>query len=113
MKRPLAPGGDLPRQRQSASYRWMAALLLLVTIALYWPATRNDFVNFDDPDYVTANPLVQRGVTWEGVKSAFSTPTASNWHPIAVLSHMVDCQVFGLRAWGHHLTNVVLHAINA
>ena len=90
----------------------MAVLLVLVTIALYWPATRSDFVNYDDPVYVTANPHVQGGLTWEGVKWAFGNPVSRNWHPLTVLSHMLDCQLFGLNPWGHHLTNVLLHALN-
>ena len=93
---------------------WLvAALLVLVTIALYWPATGHDFVNYDDPSYVTANPHVQGGLSWEGVRWAFSNPVCCNWHPLTVLSHMLDCQVFGLKPWGHHLTNVLLHAFNA
>ena len=91
----------------------MAALLALVTMALYWPAMRCDFVNFDDPDYVTANQQVQGGLTWAGVKWAFLNPVSCNWHPLTVLSHIVDCQLFGLKPWGHHLTSVLLHALNA
>ena len=91
----------------------MAALLVLVTIALYWPATGHDFVNYDDPDYVTGNPHVQGGLNWEGVKWAFLNPVSSNWHPVTILSHMLDCQRYGLNPWGHHLTNVLLHALNA
>ena len=91
----------------------MAVLLVLVTIALYWPATRCDFINYDDPDYVTANPHVQGGLNWEGVKWAFSnTEQASYWAPLMWLSHMLACQFFGLNAWGHHLINVLLHAAN-
>ena len=63
--------------------------------------------------YVTANPHVQGGLTWEGVKWAFLNPVCCNWHPLTVLSHMLDCQLFGLKPWGHHLTNVLLHALNA
>ncbi len=93
---------------------WLAAaLLVLVTIALYWPATRCDFVNTDDPDYVTANPHVLGDLNWEGVKWAFLNPVSCNWHPLTVLSHMVNCQLFGLNPWGHHLTNVLFHALNA
>ena len=91
----------------------MAVLLALVTIAVYWPATRCDFVNYDDDVYVTENAHVQSGLTWEGMKWACSNPVAANWHPLTVLSHMLDCQVFGLNPWGHHLTNVLLHALNA
>ncbi len=90
----------------------MAALLALVTIALYWPATSHDFVNFDDNLYLTENPHVQGGLNWAGVKWAFSNPVAGNWHPLTMLSHMLDCQLFGLKPWGHHLTSVLLHAVN-
>ena len=92
---------------------WLiAALLLLVTIAIYWPATRGDFVNYDDDLHVTANAQVQKGLTWESVKWALLTPVNCIWHPVTVLSHMADCQLFGLNPWGHHLTSVLLHAVN-
>ena len=90
----------------------MAVLLALVTTVIYWPATRHDFVNFDDDLVVTANVHVQNGLTWENVKWAFCNPVDSNWHPLTVLSHMLDCQLFGLRPWGHHLSSVLLHAVN-
>jgi Flp pilus assembly protein TadD len=90
----------------------MAALMALVTIALYWPAMNHDFVNCDDTIYVTENPHVQGGLSWEGVKWAFCNPVSSNWHPLTMLSHMLDCQMFGLNPWGHHLTSVLLHAVN-
>jgi tetratricopeptide (TPR) repeat protein len=93
---------------------WLLAVLLaLVTIALYWPATRHDFVNYDDRFYVTENVQVQNGLTLESIKWAFLNPVSSNWHPVTVLSHMLDCQLFGVKPWGHHLTNVLLHALNA
>jgi hypothetical protein len=91
----------------------MAALLVLVTIALYWPATGHDFINYDDNDYVLDNTHVTSGLTLENARWAFRSGYASNWHPITWLSHMLDCQVFGLNSWGHHLTNVLLHALNA
>ena len=91
----------------------IAVLLVLVTIALYWPVTGDEFVNYDDPDYVTANPPVQGGLNWEGVKWAFLNPVCRNWHPLTVLSHMLVCQISGLNPWGHHLTSVLLHALNA
>jgi protein O-mannosyl-transferase len=93
---------------------WLMAVSLgLVTIALYWPATGHDFVNYDDPDYVTENPHVRGGLNWAAVKWAFTNPVCCNYHPLTVLSHMLDCQLFGLNPWGHHLINVVLHALNA
>ena len=90
----------------------MAASLALVTIVLYWPATRCGFVNFDDPDYVTNNVYVQNGLTLEGIKWAFLNTVSANWHPLTVMSHMLDCQLFGLKPWGHHLTSLLLHAGN-
>jgi len=93
---------------------WLMAVgLVVVTIALYWPATRGNFVNYDDDLYVTSNVHVQNGLTWEGIKWACLNPVCWNWHPLTVVSHMADCQLFGLKPWGHHLTNVLLHALNA
>jgi protein O-mannosyl-transferase len=91
----------------------MAALLVLGTMALYWPATRCDFVNLDDDLVVTSNVHVQNGLTLENLKWAFFNPLFINWHPLTALSHMLDCQLFGLQPWGHHLTSVSLHALNA
>jgi protein O-mannosyl-transferase len=91
----------------------LAALLALVTMALYWPALRCGFVNFDDDVYVTENPHVQSGLTWAGVKWAFgNTQQGAYWAPMMWLSHQLACQVFGLNPWGHHLINVLLHAVN-
>ena len=91
----------------------MAILLAVVTIALYWPATGHDFVNYDDNMYVMENTHVTSGLTLENARWAFRSGYAANWHPVTWLSHMLDCQVFGLNPWGHHLTNVLLHALNA
>ena len=91
----------------------MAVMLLLVTIAPYWPATQCDFVNYDDSDFVTANLHIQGGLSWEGVKWAFSnTEQAAYWAPLMWLSHMLAWQLFGSNPWGHHLINVLLHATN-
>jgi tetratricopeptide (TPR) repeat protein len=92
---------------------WLAAAgLALLILALYWPAARCAFVNYDDPDYVTANVQVQKGLTWENIKWAWANTVASNWNPLTVLSHQLDCQLFGLNSAGHHLTSVLLHALN-
>ena len=99
--------------RKSPLLRWLPALaLVLVTIAVYWPATQCDFVNYDDDAYVLANGRVQNGLTWENVQWACWHPVSCNWHPLTVWSHMAVCQVCGLKPWGHHFTNVVLHALN-
>jgi protein O-mannosyl-transferase len=93
---------------------WLiAALLVLGTTVLYWPATRCDFVILDDGINVSGNIYVQKGLTWEGTRRALFNPVNSLWQPVATLSHMAVCQVFGLNPRGHHLTNVLLHALNA
>ena len=90
----------------------MAALLALVTIALYWPVTGYDFLNYDDPVFVTSNARVQDGLNWEGVKWAFGPNEGDYWHPLTWLSLMLDASFFGQRAGGFHFTNVALHAAN-
>jgi hypothetical protein len=86
--------------------------LVLIVVACYWPAVRLGFVNFDDPLYVTENRHVQAGLTWEGLLWAFQDVGSSNWHPLTWLSHMLDWTLFGAEAWGHHLTNLILHGLN-
>ncbi|MFN7139674.1 MAG: tetratricopeptide repeat protein, partial [Limisphaerales bacterium] len=92
---------------------WLIPLLLvIVSLLVFWPATGNDFVNYDDPDYVTRNAWVQKGLTVEGVKWAFTSGHASNWHPLTWLSHMLDWQLFGENPKGHHFTSILFHALN-
>ncbi|MGA2750815.1 MAG: tetratricopeptide repeat protein [Verrucomicrobiota bacterium] len=96
---------------------WRVAAVCLVlglgTVALYSPAFHFGFVNYDDQMYVTANGHVNRGLTAEGVRWAFQAGYAGNWHPMTWLSHIMDCQVFGPKAGGHHGTSVLLHALNS
>jgi tetratricopeptide (TPR) repeat protein len=109
--------------------RWPMCLgLALLTLAAYWPTAQNDFVNYDDSDYVTANSHVQTGLNWQNTCWAFTTGHASNWHPLTWLSHGLDCQIFGPttpaeRAWlatrspeqqagAHHLVNLAFHLAN-
>src|SRR5437773_2448070 len=91
---------------------WVCLLLALFTTAVYWPVAKHGFINLDDPDYVTMNPRVEAGLTVEGIGWAFTSAYSSNWHPITWLSHMLDCQLYGLKPAGHHLTNLVFHAAN-
>ncbi len=86
--------------------------LAVVTTALYWPITHYGFVNFDDDDYITNNSHVQAGLTRAGVIWALTTGAAANWHPLTWLSHMLDCQLYGLYAGGHHSTNLIFHVAN-
>jgi tetratricopeptide (TPR) repeat protein len=91
----------------------LAILLALGTLVLYAPAIRNGFVNFDDPDYVTRNAHVLKGVTWANLRWAFGTDNpAANWHPLTWISHMLDVQFYGINPTGHHLSNVLLQTLN-
>ena len=90
-----------------------AVALGLVTLAVFAPVRHHAFVNYDDTLYVTDNPRVQAGLTLDNVRWAFTTGTASNWHPLTWLSHMLDYQLFGLDAGRHHLTSLALHILNA
>jgi Flp pilus assembly protein TadD len=70
------------------------------------------FVNYDDPDYITGNAHVTGGLTWANIAWAFQSGHAANWHPLTWISHMMDCQLFGLNPAGHHLTNLLFHIAN-
>jgi tetratricopeptide (TPR) repeat protein len=70
---------------------------------------KSEFVNFDDGLYVTSNPHVQAGLSWKNFIWAWQTNVASNWHPLTMLSHMLDCQLYALNPKGHHLTNLLFH----
>ncbi|MEW6657611.1 MAG: tetratricopeptide repeat protein [Thermodesulfobacteriota bacterium] len=90
----------------------LCLLLAGGTLLVYSQVSRHDFLTFDDDMYVTNNPVVRAGLTWPGLKWAFTAFHSSNWHPLTWLSHMLDCHLFGLRPGGHHVTNVVLHLAN-
>lgn len=89
-------------------------VLVVLTLAAYWPVLHCDFVNFDDTDVVTENPRIQKGLSIANVAWAFRDwESAHYWAPITVLSHMIDCQLFGLNAGMHHATSLGLHITNA
>jgi tetratricopeptide (TPR) repeat protein len=90
----------------------IAGALVASTLAAYAQTVHFDFVVFDDPTYVIDDPHINRGLTWPGVKWVFSHAYFANWHPLTLLSHMLDCTLFGLDAGGHHLTSVLLHVAN-
>jgi tetratricopeptide (TPR) repeat protein len=93
------------RQLKAMIYFALAAVTLLV----YSPMLRHGFVNYDDPDYITGNAQVKAGLTWPGIVWAFQSGHAANWHPLTWISHMTDCQLFGVNPAGHHLTNLLFH----
>ena len=87
-------------------------LLLVITFAVFWQSTGHEFIVYDDQVYVTENLHVKTGLIYRNVLWAFTTIEASNWHPLTWLSHMLDCQVYGLNPKGHHLTNILFHIAN-
>jgi protein O-mannosyl-transferase len=87
--------------------------LLLATFAAYAQVRHFDFVNYDDPDYTTANVHVRSGLTAQGFAWALTSRDAANWFPATWISHMLDAQFFGLESGWHHLHNVLLHALAA
>ena len=91
----------------------VSALLVLAVLAVYLPVIGLNFLTFDDDCYVTRNLQVAGGLTWAGLRWAFTHAHCANWHPLTWLSHMLDCQLYGLNPAGHHLTNLLFHATNA
>jgi tetratricopeptide (TPR) repeat protein len=91
----------------------VAVMLIVLTWLLFARSLGHDFVNYDDPDYVTANPHVRAGLGWDGLRWALTSGEASNWHPLTWLSHQFDATLFGDRPRGHHATSVTWHALTA
>ncbi len=81
--------------------------------ALYGQTLSHGFLSYDDGLYVFENSHVQAGLNWNNMGWAFTTPAANYVHPLTWISHMLDCQLYGLQPWGHHLTSLVIHALNA
>ena len=97
--------------------RKTVAICLLLFVLVLWgflPSLYNGFVNYDDNVYVTENLQVQAGLTWESLAWAFGKVHGEQtyWHPLTWVSHMLDCRLYGLKPWGHHLTSVLWHAVN-
>lgn len=87
-------------------------LLSVVTAGLYWPMLDHSFISIDDHEYISDNPEVVSGLTLRNVRWALTTGHASNWHPVTWISHMLDCQLFGVRPGGHHFVNLLFHVVN-
>lgn len=99
------------------SERLVTGIVCVLLAAIVWivfgQTLRHEFVNYDDDYYVYENPRITNGLTLDGIQWAFTHVHAGNWHPLTTISHMLDCQLYGLQPWGHHLTNVLLHAAAA
>jgi len=93
---------------------FIGLFLVIITLVVYWQVGNHEFVNFDDNRYVTENRFVTSGLTLESIFWAFSfkDKEGSYWQPLTWLSHMLDCQLFGLRPGRHHLTNLFFHLVN-
>lgn len=111
-KRQLADhsGGLLGRVRNRRTLL-LYLFLATISVAVFGQTVRYDFVNFDDDLYVYNAPAIKAGLTIKGIALAVTAPHARNWHPLTTISHMLDCQLYGLNAGGHHATNVLLHAV--
>lgn len=83
----------------------------MLTWAVFGQTLRYDFVNYDDPRYVYQNTRITSGISFDNVVWAFNHIHSENWHPLTTITHMLDCQLYGLRAGWHHFTNVLLHAV--
>ncbi len=113
LRRPRAGAERPPEATARLRSLGLALGLAVLTVLVFAPVVGNDFVSLDDPAYVTANRQVRRGLTAEGFAWAWGAEVAANWHPLTLLSHMLDCELYGLYPGGHHLTSLLLHAANA
>src|SRR6266513_3556505 len=99
----------------TASKRWVVIGICVILAAITWlvfgQTLRHQFVSFDDPQYVSGNADVVAGISLGGISWAFTHTVAGNWHPLSMISHMLDCQLYGLRPAGHHFTSILLHTI--
>src|SRR5438876_4453098 len=110
-KRRGAQGMSQHESKFSSRNFYTCVVLVAITWLVFGQTLRHDFVNFDDHVYVYENPSITRGLTSDGVIGAFVHSHARNWHPLTTISHMLDCQLYGLKAGGHHFTNVLLHSV--
>ena len=114
-------GQQSPLKARVGAGRWdqrwrvpaVCLVLAAITFAVFGQTAGFEFVNYDDNSYVYENPVVARGLTLKGAVWALTYGEIGHWHPLTWLTHMADCQVYGLWAGGHHLTNVALHAVAA
>ncbi|UCE99176.1 MAG: tetratricopeptide repeat protein [Planctomycetota bacterium] len=91
---------------------FISVVLILVTLSVFWQVRSHEFISFDDNMYIYNNSQVTAGLTRESLAWAFTTTHAFNWHPLTWMSHMLDCELYGLDAGGHHFTNVLFHIAN-
>ncbi|MEN6583928.1 MAG: tetratricopeptide repeat protein [Armatimonadota bacterium] len=88
-------------------------LLIAATLAIYARISLFDFISVDDSSYVYQNSQVRTGLTQDNILWSLTATNSSNWHPLTWVSHMLDCQFYGLAAGGHHLTSLLIHILNS
>lgn len=115
-RRLVRPGKSPKNASVGADSVWqipaLCFVLAAITVAIYSPVAGYPFINYDDPDYVSHNAHVQAGLSWQTFTWALTSGFSSNWHPLTWLSHALDCQLYGLNAGAHHVSNLVLHVLN-
>src|SRR5213595_3926604 len=103
--------------RPKISRRWLrlgfCISLAVLTWVVFGQLLQYDFINYDDPRYVYENTNITNGLTIGGIAWAFTHIHSMNWHPLTTISHMLDCQLYGLKPGAHHFTNVLLHIVAA
>ncbi len=113
ISQPVAVTAAAPARLSETGRQWLiAAALLLVTFVVYRPALECGFVNFDDDEYVVNNPKLRLGLSQAGVRWACRSVVSANWHPLTLLSLLVDHDLFGDKPRGYHLVNLLLHLAN-
>src|SRR2546426_2080238 len=101
--------------KTTLSGRWLTVGICLSLAALTWlvfsQTLWHDFINYDDPRYVYETTRITDGLSLSGIAWAFTHIHSLNWHPLTTITHMLDCQLYGLKAGWHHFTNVLLHSV--
>ena len=105
----LQSNARLKENSNKKSYLYLLPAIALLTLAVFFPVLWHDFVDYDDLTFVVLNPHIQSGVTLDGIIWAFTSAYEANWVPLTWLSHMLDVQLFGMNAAGHHFVNLLLH----
>ena len=105
-------GSDFDMIRRRRLLTCLALLLLTLTLLLYWQVQDFTFILYDDYEYIVENPPIHAGLTLDNLWWALRTTHASNWHPLTWISHMADCELYGLNPKGHHFNNLLLHIGN-
>lgn len=112
-RRKAIPGSQAHEVRLDRSDVLAMVGLFVSSTLVFFPASSFSFINWDDPLYVVDNPFIRRGISIEFLKWAFGSFWSANWHPVTWISHAIDCTLFGVAPFGHHLTSVLLHSVNA